>query len=336
LRLAQTQSDDEWNDLMSGPSFSFGNQLSASVNTKAQAAPSVTPAAGQGDLITETTTRDFMKDVMEASRQVPVLVDFWAEWCGPCKQLTPVLEKVVRNAKGKVRLVKMNIDQHPEVAGQLGVRSIPAVYAFKNGQPVDGFMGALPESQIQAFIERVTGPLGPSDAETLLAEAEATLEAGDLQGAADLFSAVGEMEPDNMKSVGGLIRTLVAAGDHVAARGLLDGVPAAKQSDPAISSAKAKLELAEAASKLGNPVEFEARVTHDANDHEARFQLAMILNASGEREAAIDHLIEIVRRKRDWNEEAARKQLVQFFEAWGPKDEMTLYGRRRLSSVLFS
>ncbi|WP_181183824.1 thioredoxin [Prosthecodimorpha hirschii] len=352
---------------MSGPSFSFGNQFSgrpaaqpAEARPAAGAAPAgrpassgVTasfgaapmppaggampaPAAKGDDLIKETTTRDFMRDVIEASRQVPVLVDFWAEWCGPCKQLTPVIEKVVRNAKGKVRLVKMNIDHHPEVAGQLGIRSIPAVIAFKNGQPLDGFMGAVPESQIQSFIERVAGPVGPSDAETLLAEAEAALAAGDLQGAADLFAAVREMEPDNLAGLAGLVRTLVAAKEFDEARALIATVPAAKQSDPAVAAARAQLELAEQSAKLGDSLELEARLASDANDHDARFNLALILNAHDKREAAVDHLVEIVRRKRDWNEEAARKQLLQFFDAWGPKDEMTLYGRRRLSSVLFA
>jgi putative thioredoxin len=332
---------------MSGPSFSYGNQYTPSgpaaaprpaaapTTAPATAAPMPTAGAAGDAVIKETTTRDFMKDVMEASRQVPVLVDFWADWCGPCKQLTPILEKVVKNAKGKVRLVKMNIDQYPEIAGQLGVRSIPAVFAFKGGQPVDGFMGALPESQVQQFVERIAGPLGPSDAEAMLEEAETTLAAGALQEAADLFAAVRQMEPDNLKAVGGLVRTLVAAKAFDAARETLAEVPAAKQGDPAIAAAKARLELAEAESALGDPAEFEARITHDANDHEARFQLALILNARGHREAAVDHLVDIVGRKRDWNDEQARKQLITFFEAWGPKDPMTLYGRRRLSSVLF-
>jgi putative thioredoxin len=328
---------------MSGPSFSFGNQFTAQARPAAAtpaAAPAAAPApaapaGADAGLIKETTTRDFMKDVIDASKQVPVLVDFWADWCGPCKQLTPVLEKVVKNAKGKVKLVKMNIDQYPEIAGQLGVRSIPAVFAFKGGQPVDGFMGALPESQVQQFIERLSGPLGPSDAEALLEEAEATLAAGGLQEAADLFAAVREMEPNNLKALGGIVRTLVAAKEFDVAKQMLAEVPAAKQSDPAITAAKARLELAEAESALGDPTAFEARIAHDPNDHEARFQLALILNARGHREAAVDHLVEIVARKRDWNEEQARKQLVTFFDAWGPKDEMTLYGRRRLSSVLF-
>lgn len=321
---------------MSGPSFSFGNQYGMAPAPQPAAAPAAPPAAKGDDLVKDTTTRDFMKDVIEASRAQPILVDFWADWCGPCKQLTPVIEKVVRNAKGKVKLVKMNIDHHPDIPGQLGIRSIPAVIAFKNGQPIDGFMGALPESQVQSFVERLSGPIGPSDAETLLKEADAALEAGDLQGAADLFSAVREMEPDNMAALGGLVRTLVAAREFEQAKALLATVPAPKQADPAISGAKASLDLAEQAARLGDPVALEARLAHDVNDHDARFNLALIQNAVGNREAAVDHLIEIVRRKRDWNDEAARKQLLQFFEAWGPKDDMTLYGRRRLSSVLFA
>lgn len=348
---------------MSGPSFSFGNQFGGrpaqadktTAPTAPQAAPQAAPRAVPagfapgpapaapapsappgGDLVKETTTRDFVKDVIEASRSVPVMVDFWADWCGPCKQLTPIIEKVVKNAKGRVRLVKMNTDQYPEVAGQLGIRSLPTVIAFKNGQPFDGFTGALTESQVQSFVERITGPLGPSDAETLLAEAEAALGEGDLQGAVELFSAVREMEPDNVAAVAGIVRALVVAKEFEQARALLAEVPAAKQSDPAVAAARAQLDLAEQSAKLGDPVALEARIAHDVNDHQARFDLALIHNARGEREAAVDHLVEIVRRKRDWNEEAARKQLVQFFEAWGPKDEMTLYGRRRLSSVLFS
>ena len=342
---------------MSGPSFSYGNNFSVSnsgagaapgpakspAGAHPAAAPAAPPAAAPfgaapagGDLVKDTTTRDFVKDVIEASRQQPVLVDFWADWCGPCKQLTPVIEKVVKNAKGKVRLVKMNIDQHPEVAGQLGIRSIPAVIAFKNGQPVDGFMGAVPETQIQTFIERLAGPVGPSDAETLLAEAETAVTEGDLAGAAELYAAVGQMEPENLDAIAGLARIYVLAKEFEQARLTLASVPAAKAADPRIAGVKAQLELAENAAKLGDPTELEARLAHDPNDHDARFNLALILNAHGHREGAVDHLIEIVRRKRDWNEDAARKQLVQFFEAWGPKDEMTLYGRRRLSSVLFS
>ena len=328
---------------MTGPSFSFGNTMSGSATAAHPAQPmqphAPAPAAaapGAGSLIKETTTRDFIKDVIEASKQVPVLVDFWADWCGPCKQLTPIIEKVVTKANGKVRLVKMNIDKYPEIAGQLGVRSIPAVFAFVNGQPVDGFMGALPESQVQAFIDKLAGPVGPSDAEAMIEEARHALAENDLQGAAQLFGGALQLEPENLAAIVGMADVFVAAGQFEQARQILTRVPAGKEADPSVAGVKARIDLEEQAAKLGDPVALEARISHDANDHAARFDLALILKARGHKEAAVDHLVEIVRRKRDWNEEAARKQLVQFFEAWGPKDERTLYGRRRLSSVLFA
>jgi len=326
---------------MAGPSFSFGNLTSGAVGPGAAgsgATGATAPAqvAPGGDLIKETTTRDFMKDVIEASRTAPVLVDFWADWCGPCKQLTPILEKVVTKAKGAVRLVKMNIDKYPEIAGQLGVRSIPAVFAFKDGQPVDGFMGALPESQVQAFIDRISGPTAPSDAEAMIEEAGLAMAEGDLEGAAQLYGAAMQMEPENIGAIVGLADVFVAARQFEQAREILKQVPAGKENDALVVGLKARLDLEEQAAKLGDPRELEARLAADANDHAARFDLALIANARGQKEEAVDHLIDIVRRARDWNEDGARKQLVQFFEAWGPKDPMTLYGRRRLSSVLFS
>jgi putative thioredoxin len=298
-----------------------------------QPTPSQPPA---GDLIKDTTTQTFVADVIEASKAQPVLVDFWAPWCGPCKQLTPVLEKVVRDAKGKVRLVKMNIDDHPAVAQQMGIQSIPAVIAFKAGRPVDGFMGALPESQVKQFIETVAGEIGPSDAEALLAEAEQLLQAGDPATAAQAYAAALELEPENAKGLGGLAQAYLAVGEVEQAKGVLAGVPEAKRGDPAVAAARAAIELAEKSAQLGDLGPLMARVEADPKDHQARFDLAVGLAAAGKREDAVDHLIEIVRRDRAWNEDGARKQLVQFFEAWGPTDEMTLYGRRRLSAVLFS
>ena len=314
---------------MTGPSFTYGSPYPT---MKATAAP----AAGGDDLVKETTTATFMKDVIDASMQVPVLVDFWAEWCGPCKQLAPAIEKVVRAAKGRVKLVKMNIDHHPEVAGQMGIRSIPAVIAFKGGQPVDGFMGAVPESQIQTFIDKVCGPAQPSSAETLVAEGQAALAAGDVQTAVECFAEAHQAEPENLDALLGLADVHVATRDLDTAKKLLLTVPAAQAKDPRVAAVQARIALAETTAALGDPVALEARLAHDANDHQARFDLALILAASGHQQAAVDSLIEIIRRDRPWNDEGARKQLLTFFEAWGPKDPATLYGRRRLSSVLFS
>ncbi len=293
-------------------------------------------AAPAGDLIKETTTQDFAVDVINASRSVPVLVDFWAPWCGPCKQLTPVLEKVVKAAKGKVRLVKMNIDDHPQIAGQLGIQSIPAVIAFKDGQPLDGFMGALPESQVAAFIDRIAGPSAPSGTDEALNAAAEALGARDYGGAAGLYSNVLQAEPDNMTALGGLIRCFVALGELAQARGLLAGLTPEQENDPAIAGARAALDLASQAEKLGGPAELTRRLETDPNDHQARFDLALVLNGQGDRAGATDALLEIVKRNRTWNEEAARKQLVQFFEAWGLKDPAAIAGRQRLSSLLFA
>ena len=297
-----------------------------------------TPSRGtpSDDLVKDTTTATFRQDVLVESMQRPVLVDFWAPWCGPCKQLTPVLEKAVRAAGGKVKLVKMNIDEHPQIAGQLGVQSIPAVFAFQRGQPVDGFMGALPESQVKSFIERLVGPLGPSAAEELLAEADRLAGEGDASGAAELYAAVLSQDPENVKALAALAKLHVDLGDLEGAKRFLAMAPAAKVNDPAIAGARAALELAEQAGALGDMAELQRKVEADPLDHQARFDLAIALNARGKREEAMGHLLEIVRRDRNWNDDGARKQLVQFFEAWGPMDEMTLAGRRKLSSLLFA
>jgi putative thioredoxin len=295
-----------------------------------------TPAAPAGDLIKDTTTQAFRQDVMAESMKQPVLVDFWAPWCGPCKQLTPVIEKAVKAAGGKVKLVKMNIDEHPQIAGQLGIQSIPAVIAFQRGQPVDGFMGALPESQVKGFIERLVGPVGPSAAEDLLAEADALAAEGDAAGAAELYAAVLSQDPENIAAVAALAKLHVDLGDLEGARRFLAMAPAAKANDPAVAGARAAIELAEQAASLGDLADLQRRVEADPLDHQARFDLAVGLAARGRRQDAVDHLLEIVRRDRTWNEDGARKQLVQFFEAWGPTDEMTVAGRRRLSSLLFA
>jgi len=289
-----------------------------------------------GDLIKDTTTQTFVADVIEASRKVPVLVDFWAAWCGPCKQLTPVLEKVVKAAKGAVRLVKMDIDKYPEVAGQLGVQSIPAVFAFKNGQPVDGFMGALPESQVKAFIQRLIGPDGVAGEMPGLEEAAAAFEAGDIGGAAAQFAAVLQADPESVDAIGGLAKCYIATGDFGRAEQTLALVPPAKQTAEAYLSAKAALELAKKAGPVADIAALEQAVAANPAGWDARFKLAIALNAKGRRQAAMDELFEIVRKDRAWNEDAARKQLVEFFEAWGAKDPLTQAGRQRLSSLLFA
>jgi putative thioredoxin len=294
-----------------------------------------TPAAPEG-LVKDTTTAAFRQDVIQESMKQPVLVDFWAPWCGPCKQLTPVIEKAVKAAGGKVKLVKMDIDQHPQIPGQLGIQSIPAVIAFSKGQPVDGFMGALPESQVKGFIERLVGPVGPSMAEDLLAEADARAAQGDAGGAAELYAAVLAQEPENAAAIAALAKLHLDLDDLEGAKRFLAMAPSGKENDPAIAGARAAIELAEQAASLGDVGDLQRRIDENPKDHQARFDLALALNARGKREEAIDHLIEIVRRDRGWNDEAARKQLVQLFEAWGPTDDMTVLGRRRLSSVLFS
>jgi putative thioredoxin len=284
----------------------------------------------------DTTTQTFVKDVIEESKRQPVLVDFWAEWCGPCKQLAPVLEKVVRAAKGKVKLVKMDIDKHPSIPGQLGIQSIPAVFAFVNGQPIDGFLGALPESQIAAFIERVTKDRIGGEEQDLLKGADEALAKGDAAGAAELYAQVLAQDSGNVAALAGLARSYVRTGALEQAKQTLALVPEAKRGDSAVAAARAALELAEQAKSVGPLSELEQKVAANPLDHQTRFDLAVALNGKGRRAEAVDNLIEIVKRDRKWNDDGARKQLVQFFEAWGPTDEATVNGRKRLSSILFS
>jgi putative thioredoxin len=292
--------------------------------------------AAAESVVVETTTQNFIKDVIEESKRQPVLVDFWAPWCGPCKQLTPILEKAVKSAKGKVKLAKMDIDKHPDIPGQMGIQSIPAVIAFANGQPVDGFMGALPEAQVIAFLERVTkGKIGGEEKD-LLKEADAALAAGNAAEAANLYGQLLKEDSGNVAALAGLARCYVATGNLEQAKKTLAIVPEAKLNDSAVAAARAALELAEQAKSVGPIDELEKKVAADPLDHQARFDLAAALNAKGKRAEAADHLMAIVKRDRKWNEDGARKQLVQFFEAWGPTDPATVEGRKRLSSILFS
>jgi len=297
------------------------------------------PAQAAPDLIKETTTQTFVKDVIEESRRQPVLIDFWAPWCGPCRQLTPILEKAVRAAKGRVKLVKMNIDEHPAIPGQMGIQSIPAVIAFVGGQPADGFMGAIPESQVNAFIEKLTRGVpaaGEPDLAEVLKEAEAVFAEGDIQTAAQIYAEVLAHDATNIAALAGLAKCYVATDAIDKAKQTLALVPEAKRNDTAVKAVQAAIDLAEQASSLGPVNELERKVAANPLDHQARFDLATALNAAGNRREATDQLLEIVKRDRKWNDDAARKQLVQFFEAWGGAEDATVEGRRRLSTILFS
>jgi len=292
--------------------------------------------AAAESVVKETTTQGFIKDVIEASKKQPVLVDFWAPWCGPCKQLTPILEKAVKSAKGKVKLAKMNIDEHPAIPGQMGIQSIPAVIAFSNGQPVDGFMGALPESQVMAFLERLTKGAVGAEERDLMKAADEALAAGDTAGAANLYGQLLTQDSGNIAALAGLARCYVLTGALEQAKQTLAMVPEAKRNETAVAAARAALEVAEQAKAVGPIDELERKVAANPLDHQARFDLATALNAKGKRNEAANHLLEIVKRDRKWNDDGARKQLVQFFEAWGFTDPSTVEGRKRLSSILFS
>jgi putative thioredoxin len=295
----------------------------------------VQPGAEAG-VVKDSDTRSFMQDVIQASRDQPVIVDFWAPWCGPCKQLGPILERVVRNAGGKVRLVKINIDENPELAQQLRIQSIPMVYAFSQGQPVDGFAGALPESQIKAFVERLAGPLGPAPEEVAIEQAKQLAEAGQLDRAARVYERILDAEPGNPEALAGLARARIGLGRLASARELLEQVPKEHANHVEVDGARAALSLAEEAGALPDPTALTARLLADENDHAARLDLATALFLRGQIEPAIDHLLTIIRKDRDWQDQAARKQLIKFFEALGPKHPATLGGRRKLSAVLFS
>ena len=292
------------------------------------------------DLIKDATDQTFEADVLLASRDTPVIVDFWAPWCGPCKRLGPALEKAVKAARGAVRLVKIDIDKNQSLAAQLRVQSIPAVFAFFQGRPVDGFVGDLPDSQVQSFVKRLAeatgGQVGPSPIDQALEQAQAALEQNQVGAASALYGQILAAEPENVQAIAGTIRCRLLSGDAQGAKDMLDGLPDETKRQSEISAVAAAIDLELDSGAAGDLAALHATVSANPNDHQARFDLAMALYAAGQMDGAADELLEIVRRDRNWNEEGARKQLVKFFEAWGPTDPHTLAARRKLSSLLFS
>ena len=293
------------------------------------------PEATTGDLVRDGSDASFMKDVVEASRELPVIVDFWATWCGPCKTLGPLLEKAVADARGKVRLVKIDVDKNPAIAAQLRVQSIPTVYAFWQGQPVDGFQGAVPGSEVRAFIERLTALAGDGGLKDAVEAAEAMLAQGAAVDAAQTFAAILGEEPEHAAAYGGLVRTHLATGEIEQAEALLNAAPAAIAATPELEAARAQLALARQAANAGPVSELRAAVDRDPADHQARFDLAQALHASGDVQGAIDELLELFRRDRNWNDGAAKAQLFTIFDALKPQDPVVLNGRRKLSSMIF-
>ena len=284
--------------------------------------------------VIETSTATFRADVLTASMQRAILVDFWAPWCGPCKQLGPVLERAVASAGDKARLVKMNIDDHPQIAQQLGIQSIPAVIAFQRGQPVDGFVGALPESQIVAFLERLVGPLGPGG--EALAQAEAAMEAGEVERALELAEQAVAGEPENAKAIGAYLRAMLALGETERAAAIFETLPENVRGDVALRQVAAALEVASRAEAVGDLEALRKKAADAPDDLQAQFDFALALNGAGDRNQAADILLAIIKRNRDWNDDGARKQLLQYFEVWGPIDPATKAARRKLSAMLFS
>jgi putative thioredoxin len=305
------------------------------LNANRPAGDAKDPIAPAAAVIKDGTTTTFMKDVIEASLKVPVIVDFWAPWCGPCKQLGPILEKLVRQAAGMVRLVKINVDENQDIAAQLRVQSIPMVYAFKGGQPVDGFAGALPESQVKLFIDRLTGG-AKAPLDLALDDAKAALEAGDARRAASIYAQVLAQDSTNPAALGGLIRAAVMSGDVKRAKQVAGGLSEKMRSLPEIAAGLAALDLAEQTAESGDAGMLMEKVAHNPNDHQVRLDLALALYGRGRNDAAVEQLLELVKRDRKWNDEAARKQLVKIFDALGPTDPITVSGRRQLSSILFS
>ena len=330
---------------MSDKSYGYGSGMSASYTTaQGSGTQSATQSFSQstnrpadnGPLIMDTTTQDFMKDVIEASKTTTVLVDFWAPWCGPCKQLGPILEKVVTEAKGRVKLAKLNIDEHPAIPGQMGVQSVPTVIAFKDGRPVDGFMGAQPESQIKAFIEKNGSAPQADPIEEACNQANELLDAGNAADALQIFGSVLQQAPDHIPAAIGLANCFLALGEVERARGVFDSLPEEALTQKEATALKASLELAEQSADLGEAADLQSKLESDPDNIQARFDLAIALNSKNKREEAVDHLIMIIKKDREWNDDGARKQLLQFFESWGVMDPASVYGRRQLSSILFA
>ena len=296
--------------------------------------------AGAVAPVKDVGQKEFMAEVIDASKEVPVIVDFWAPWCGPCKTLGPMLEKAVAATKGKVRMVKVDIDKNQALAAQMRIQSIPAVYAFKGGRPIDGFVGALPESQIKQFVQRLAAAGGPTEEDNVIEEAlgqaKDLLDAGNHAAAGNLYAQILQHDPENPQAIAGHLRCLIKAGNAGEAREILKELPPEIAKNPEIVAVAATLEIAESGAKAGATQPLRDRVAADPADHQARFDLAMALFAEGQKEPAVDELLELFRRDRKWNEGAARAQLVKFFEAFGPTDPLTIAGRKRLSSLMFS
>lgn len=322
---------------MSNDEYGYGTGYTTSQNATVSFGDSPTPAA-QPQAVKDITTAQFSAEVIQGSMQVPVLVDFWAPWCEPCKQLAPALEAAVKATNGKIHLVKMDIDKHPEVAGQMGIQSIPAVVAFVDGKPVDAFMGVKTESEIRDFIVKIAGA-SDDDAqiETMLEEADKLNNEGDVDGAGQLFANILSVEPDNIKALAGIGQLYLSENNIEAIQNLFANLNEMQLATPEIMSLKSAVELYEQAQALGKTSDgLQAKLDADPNDPKLRLDLAIALNAANKREEAADHLLKIMKVKPGWNDDAARVQLLQFFEAWGMTDEVTISARRKLSSLLFS
>ena len=322
---------------MSNDEYGYGTGYTTSQNATVSFGDKPSPVA-QPQAIKDISTAEFSKEVIQGSMEVPVLVDFWAPWCGPCKQLAPALEAAVAATNGKIRLVKMDIDKHPEVAGQMGIQSIPAVVAFVDGKPADAFMGVKTEGEIRDFIVKIAGSSDDeAQIDVMLEEVDKLHADGDIEGAGQLYANILSIEPENIKAIAGIGHLYLEKNNLEATRSLLADLNEAHLETREIASLKSAMELAEQAEALGNTADdLQTKLDANPNDPQLRSDLAIALNAANKREEAADHLLEIMKRKPGWNEDAARVQLLQFFEAWGMTDEVTISARRKLSSLLFS